>query len=56
MLLVHLKKAFPITLLVHSFERRVLITVFFLKITMVFPIPTQVKQTEDGEHFANVKN
>ena len=26
---------------------------FILKITRVFPIPTQAKKTEDGEHFAN---
>ena len=24
---------------------------FILKVTRVFPIPTQAKQTEDGEHF-----
>ena len=29
------------------------LTNFVLKVTMVFPIPTQAKQTEYGEHFAN---
>ena len=25
---------------------------FVLKVTRVFPIPTQAEQTDDGEHFA----
>ena len=32
------------------------LTNFVLKVTMVFPIPTQAKQAEDGEHFANDEN
>ena len=53
MLLIHLKKAFPLTLHGHSFERGLTDYRFILKVTWVFPIPTQAKQTEDGEHFAN---
>ena len=39
MLLVHFKKAFPLTLLGHSFDRRAAYC-FVLKVTTVVPIPT----------------
>ena len=53
MLLVHFKKAFPLTLLGHSLKVELTDYSFILKVTKVFPIPTQAKQREDGEHFAN---
>ena len=54
MLLVHFKKAFPLTLLGHSFDSELLTEYCFaLKVTTVFPISTQAKQTEDSEHSAN---
>ena len=56
MLLVHFKKAFPLTLLGHSLKVELTDYCFILKVTRVFLIPTQAKQTEDGEHFANDQN
>ena len=55
MLLVHFKKAFPLTLLGCSYHLKEELADYccFLKVTRVFPIPTQAKQTEDGENFAN---
>ena len=53
MLLAHFKKAFPLTLLGHSLKVELTDYCFILKVTRVFPIPTQAKQTEDGEHFAS---
>ena len=54
MLLVHFKKAFSLTLLGRSYLKEELADYCcFLKVTRVFPIPTQAKQTEDGENFAN---
>ena len=42
MLLVHFKKAFPLTLLGHSFDRRAAYWLLFcLKVITVFAIPTQ---------------
>ena len=46
--LVYFKKAFPHTLLEELADY-----CFVLNVTRVFPIPTQAKQTENGEHFAN---
>ena len=53
MLLAHFKKAFPLTLLGHSLKVELTDYCFILKVTSVFPTPTQAKQTEDDEHFAN---
>ena len=53
MLLVHFKKAFALTLLGHSLKVELTDYCFILKVTRVFPISTQAKWTEDGEHFAN---
>ena len=43
MLLVHFKKAFPLTLLRRSFKEELTDYCFVLKATTVFPIPTQAK-------------
>ena len=49
---VHFKKALPLYLGTHLKEE-LTDYCFVLKVTRVFPIPTQPEQTEDGEHFAN---
>ena len=57
MLLLHLKKAFPLTLLGTRLTEELLTDYCFVfQVTTVFPIPTQAKQTEDSEHFANNQN
>ena len=43
MLLVHFKKAFPFTLLGHSLKVELTDYCFILKVTRVFPIPTQAR-------------
>ena len=43
MLLVHFKKAFPLTLLGHSLKVELTDYRFILKVTRVFPIPTQAR-------------
>ena len=54
MLLVHFKKALPLTFYSGTHLKEELADYCFaLKVTRIFPIPTQVKQREDGEHFAN---
>ena len=53
MLLVHFKKASLSLYLGTPFKEELTDYCFILKVTRVFPIPTQAKQTEDGEHFAN---
>ena len=53
MLLVHFKKAFLSLCLGTHLKEELTDYCFVLKVTTVFPIPTQAKQTEDGEHFAN---
>ena len=53
MLLVHFKKAFPLTLLGTHLKEELTDYCLILKVASVFPIPTQAKQTKDGEHFAN---
>ena len=53
-LLVHFKKAFPLMFYLGTHLKEELADYCcVLKVTRVFPIPTQPKQTEDGEHFAN---
>ena len=53
-LLVHFKKALPLTFYLGTHLKEELAHYCFaLKVTRVFPIPTQVKQAEDGEHFAS---
>ena len=55
MLFVHFKKAFPLTLLGHSFERRAYWLLFCFESYHGIPYSHRgkVSQTEDGEHFAN---
>ena len=53
MLLVHSKKAFPLIYLGTHLKEELTDYSFILKVARVFPISTQAKQTEDGEHFAN---
>ena len=52
-MLVHFKKAFLSLHLGTHLKEELIAYCFVLKATMVFPIPTQAVQTEDGEHFAN---
>ena len=53
MLLVHFKKASLSRYLGTHLKEEITDYCFVLKVTTVFPIPTQAKQKEDGEHFAN---
>ena len=54
MFLVHFKKAFTLSLYLGTHLKEELIDYcFVLKVTTVFSVPTQAKQTEDGGHFAN---
>ena len=50
-MVVHSKKAFPLTSLEYSFERTYYL--YVLKATRLFPILTKGEQTEDGEDLAN---
>ena len=50
-MLFHSKKAFSLTSLEQSFERKAYW--FVLKANGAFLIRTQADETEDGEHFAN---
>ena len=51
MLLSHFKKAFLLTCT--HLKEELTDCCFSLKVAGVFRIPTQAKQTKDGEHFAN---
>ena len=53
MLLVHFKKASLSFYAGIYLKEQPTDYCFILKVTMVFPIPTQAKETEDGEHFVN---
>ena len=52
-MLVHFKKAVPLTSLGTHLKEELTAYCFVLKATRVFPIPKQAEETEDGEHFAN---
>ena len=53
MLLVHFKKAFPLTLLGHSLKKGLTAYCFILKVTRVFPYSYTGKVDEEGEDFAD---
>ena len=42
-MLIHFKKAFPLTSLRHSFKKDLTAYCFVLKATRAFPIPTQAE-------------
>ena len=52
-MLVRFKKASLLTSVDTHLIEELTVYCFVLKATRVFPIPIQVEQTENGEHFAN---